>query len=115
MTSQNLLVRVLSSCEIMAKASVIFTDKTGTLTQNLMTVVAGSVCIHAKFVRHLEDNKARTNAGDERSKQDHDADVEKGTLTESGRSITVIQHTRMTSRWIKASSIQFLVPPCAPF
>ena len=38
MTSENLLVRVLSSCEIMANASVICTDKTGTLTQNLMTV-----------------------------------------------------------------------------
>ncbi|EJD49544.1 calcium-translocating P-type ATPase [Auricularia subglabra TFB-10046 SS5] len=78
MTSQNLLVRVLSSCEIMANASVICTDKTGTLTQNLMTVVAGSVGIHAKFVRHLEDNKARTNAGDERGQVDPNADLEKG-------------------------------------
>ncbi|KZV99325.1 hypothetical protein EXIGLDRAFT_605860, partial [Exidia glandulosa HHB12029] len=43
MTGQNLLVRVLSSCEVMANASVICTDKAGTLTQNLMTVVTGSV------------------------------------------------------------------------
>ena len=47
----------------MANASVICTDKTGTLTQNEMTVVAGSVGIHAKFVRKLDEN--RTRAGDE--------------------------------------------------
>lgn len=62
MTYENLLVRVLSSCETMANASVICTDKTGTLTQNVMTVVAGSVGIHGKFVRLLDENGARTNA-----------------------------------------------------
>ncbi|KAJ3515894.1 hypothetical protein NLJ89_g1472 [Agrocybe chaxingu] len=62
MTYENLLVRVLGSCETMANASVICTDKTGTLTQNSMTVVAGSIGIHAKFVRQLDENAARTNA-----------------------------------------------------
>ncbi|KAJ7608118.1 hypothetical protein DFH06DRAFT_1379188 [Mycena polygramma] len=62
MTYEQLLVRILGSCETMANASVVCTDKTGTLTQNAMTVVAGSVGIHAKFVRHLESNIARTNA-----------------------------------------------------
>ncbi|PPR03673.1 hypothetical protein CVT24_007794 [Panaeolus cyanescens] len=62
MTYENLLVRVLGSCETMANASVICTDKTGTLTQNAMTVVAGSVGIHAKFVRQLGENAERTNA-----------------------------------------------------
>ena len=62
MTYENLLVRVLGSCETMANASVICTDKTGTLTQNAMTVVAGSVGIHAKFVRLLDENAERTNA-----------------------------------------------------
>src|SRR5882762_268292 len=65
MTYEKLLVRVLGSCETMANASVVCTDKTGTLTQNVMTVVAGSVGIHAKFVRKLEDNQARTNADQE--------------------------------------------------
>lgn len=65
MTKENLLVRVLGSCETMANASTICTDKTGTLTQNVMTVVAGSVGIHCKFVHRLEDNKERTNAGEE--------------------------------------------------
>ncbi|KAK7051078.1 plasma membrane calcium [Paramarasmius palmivorus] len=67
MTYENLLVRVLGSCEQMANCSVICTDKTGTLTVNDMTVVAGSVGIHAKFVRGLEENVGRTNAGDRKS------------------------------------------------
>ncbi|KAH8105605.1 hypothetical protein DFH11DRAFT_1516199 [Phellopilus nigrolimitatus] len=50
MTQENLLVRVLGGCETMANASVVSTDKTGTLTQNVMSVVVGSVGIRAKFV-----------------------------------------------------------------
>ncbi|KAI0342676.1 calcium-translocating P-type ATPase [Trametopsis cervina] len=65
MTKEKLLVRVLGSCETMANASVVCTDKTGTLTQNEMTVVAGSVGIHCKFVHDLAANKTRTNAGEE--------------------------------------------------
>lgn len=65
MTAENLLVRILGSCETMANASVICTDKTGTLTQNVMSVVSGSVGIHGKFVRNLRENKARTNAPDQ--------------------------------------------------
>jgi Ca2+-transporting ATPase len=53
----------------MANASVICTDKTGTLTQNVMAVVAGSVGIHAKFVQKLEDNQTRTNAEEEHSEE----------------------------------------------
>ncbi|KAG2361782.1 hypothetical protein BDR07DRAFT_1485475 [Suillus spraguei] len=62
MTAEKLLVRVLGSCETMGNSSVICTDKTGTLTCNVMSVVAGSIGIHAKFVRKLEANQARTNA-----------------------------------------------------
>ena len=67
MTRANLLVRVLGSCETMANASVVCTDKTGTLTQKVMTVVAGSVGIRAKFVQKLERNSQKTNAGEELS------------------------------------------------
>jgi Ca2+-transporting ATPase len=63
MTKANLLVRVLGSCETMANVSVICTDK-GTLTQNEMTVVAGSIGIHAKFVRKLDENSARASSED---------------------------------------------------
>lgn len=64
MTKQNLLVRVLGSCETMANATVVCTDKTGTLTQNEMTVVAGSLGVHGKFVKDLSDNASRSNANE---------------------------------------------------
>ncbi|KAI0046577.1 calcium-translocating P-type ATPase [Auriscalpium vulgare] len=75
MTKEKLLVRVLGSCETMANASVICTDKTGTLTQNEMTVVAGSVGIHAKFVRQYEANQTRSNASDRKHVQDFSIDL----------------------------------------
>jgi Ca2+-transporting ATPase len=65
MTKENLLVRVLGSCETMANASVICTDKTGTLTQNEMTIIAGSIGIHAKFVWQLNENLNPARAGNE--------------------------------------------------
>ncbi|MBE3111712.1 MAG: HAD-IC family P-type ATPase, partial [Acidobacteria bacterium] len=43
MTKENNLVRHLQSCETMGNATVICSDKTGTLTENVMTVVAGSI------------------------------------------------------------------------
>ncbi|KAI9437973.1 hypothetical protein H4582DRAFT_2057482 [Lactarius indigo] len=50
MSKENLSVRVPRSCETMANASVICTDKTGTLTQNEMTTVAVSVGAHAELL-----------------------------------------------------------------
>jgi Ca2+-transporting ATPase len=42
MLEDNNLVRVLAACETMGGATTVCSDKTGTLTQNKMTVVAGS-------------------------------------------------------------------------
>ncbi|KAG6909855.1 hypothetical protein DXG01_014883 [Tephrocybe rancida] len=62
MAFENLLVRVVGSCESLSSASVICTDKTGILTQNAMTVVAGSIGVRAKFVRQLRKNQSLHNA-----------------------------------------------------
>lgn len=43
MLKDNNLVRILAACETMGNATTICTDKTGTLTQNQMTVVKGTV------------------------------------------------------------------------
>ncbi|KAK0644103.1 hypothetical protein B0T16DRAFT_417148 [Cercophora newfieldiana] len=43
MTKENNLVRHLQSCETMGNATVICSDKTGTLTENVMTVVGGAL------------------------------------------------------------------------
>ncbi|KAK4955481.1 plasma membrane calcium, partial [Elasticomyces elasticus] len=49
MMKDNNLVRVLRSCETMGNATSICSDKTGTLTQNVMTVVAGSIGTTSRF------------------------------------------------------------------
>ncbi|RKP14500.1 PMCA-type calcium-translocating P-type ATPase [Piptocephalis cylindrospora] len=51
MLQDNNLVRVLSACETMGSATVVCTDKTGTLTQNRMTVVKATM-IEKHFWHH---------------------------------------------------------------
>ena len=76
MSEENLLVRVLGSCETMANASVICTDKTGIITQNKMTVIAGSFGVHARFVRRLEENGERL-GNEAHNAMDSDVDLAK--------------------------------------
>ncbi|OBZ91341.1 Calcium-transporting ATPase 2 [Choanephora cucurbitarum] len=52
MLKDNNLVRVLASCETMGNATTICSDKTGTLTQNKMEVVAGTFGSSFRFLRN---------------------------------------------------------------
>jgi Ca2+-transporting ATPase len=49
MIRDNNLVRLLKACEVMGNATTICSDKTGTLTQNKMLVVAGAVGTSNRF------------------------------------------------------------------
>ncbi|KAJ2959856.1 hypothetical protein NQ176_g11089 [Zarea fungicola] len=49
MLKDNNLVRLIRSCEIMGNATTVCSDKTGTLTQNNMTVVIGCIGLDCTF------------------------------------------------------------------
>ncbi|KAF4977122.1 hypothetical protein FZEAL_6310 [Fusarium zealandicum] len=49
MLRDNNLVRMIRSCEIMGNATCVCSDKTGTLTQNKMTVVVGRIGLESYF------------------------------------------------------------------
>lgn len=60
MLKDNNLVRLLRSCETMGNATTVCSDKTGTLTQNKMTIVAGTLGTSSRFGDHHGENHKQT-------------------------------------------------------
>ncbi|CAG8616087.1 13734_t:CDS:2 [Rhizophagus irregularis] len=55
MLEDGIIVRVLSACEKMSYITTICSDKTGTLTQNKMAVVTGTIGLSFSFFRNRND------------------------------------------------------------
>lgn len=96
MQRDNNLVRVLAACETMGGATTICSDKTGTLTQNKMTVVKGSLGRLMMFEEMSEVDKLAQRCADV-SKTDTSPSTSSDTLSASSLFAVLMENIAINS------------------